>query len=99
VSRAAGLFDKYVVDGVVNFLGMLGKNLGFAVGQFDYHIVDGTVRGLGETAKGAGGVLSMAQGGNLRRYVMMMVILALVALALVVLTAGVVFAANASGVG
>ena len=92
VSRLVGAFDKYVIDGVVNLVGNTGRVLAFAVGGFDYHVVDGTVRGVGEAARGAGGVLSKAQGGNLRRYVLLAVLLVLIGIVVAIVSVGMLFA-------
>lgn len=91
-SRLSGLFDKYIIDGIVNLLGRGGKALGFGVGGFDYHVIDGTVRGVGQVAQNAGGTLSKAQSGNIRQYVLIAIACSLAAIVLVLVTAGLIFA-------
>jgi NADH-quinone oxidoreductase subunit L len=92
ISTLAGLFDKYVIDGIVNLVGQGGKVLGFAVGGFDYHVIDGAVRGVGEIAQSAGGTLSRAQSGNIRQYVLIAIASALGAIVLILVSVGLLFA-------
>ncbi|MFG0252001.1 MAG: proton-conducting transporter membrane subunit, partial [Phycisphaerales bacterium JB038] len=92
VSKLSGLFDKVVVDGIVNLVGIGGKVLGFAVGGFDYHVIDGAVRGVGEVAQGTGGALTKAHSGNIRQYVLIAIASALGAIVLILLSVGLLFA-------
>ncbi|MCH2374175.1 MAG: NADH-quinone oxidoreductase subunit L [Planctomycetes bacterium] len=66
---ACGAFDKYVVDGFVNFWGSLCQYVTSVVGSVDFDGVDGTVRALGETTLWGGGKGSRMQTGLLQQYV------------------------------
>ncbi len=74
VKTILGLFDKYVVDSIVNLQGWLARGLSFVAGALDYHGVDGVVRGTGELAMGAGASMRQVQTGRLQDYLYMTVI-------------------------
>lgn len=82
IATLLGAFDKLVVDGIVNGLGWLGRELGFLVGGFDYRFVDGTVRGSGRAAVRLGGILHRTQAGNIRTYVMILFVAVFTGLAI-----------------
>ncbi len=69
------MFDKYVVDGIVNFFGWLGKSLGRVVGVIDHQGVDGTVRGTGAIFLYWGKSLRQIQTGRLPDYLFASVVL------------------------
>jgi NADH-quinone oxidoreductase subunit L len=66
---AAGAFDKYVIDGLVNFWGSACRYVTGVVGAMDYWGVDGTVRGIGDACLRAGARLRRLQSGLLQEYV------------------------------
>lgn len=74
VSSILGAFDRYVVDGAVNGAAWVGRELGFLVGGFDYDYVDGTVRGSGRAALRLGSILHRTQAGNIRMYVLILIV-------------------------
>lgn len=74
VSSILGAFDRYVVDGLVNAAAWAGRELGFLVGGFDYQYVDGTVRGSGRAALRLGSILHRTQAGNIRMYVLILIV-------------------------
>ncbi len=65
-------WDKYLVDGVVNLAGLLGKLLGWGVGWFDNNVVDAAVNGAATMAQNAGGTLRQTQSGRLRQYMLLL---------------------------
>ncbi len=85
VARFSAAFDRAVIDGVVNFAGLLGKVGAFVVDLADRLIVDGLmVNGSANAAGFVGDKLSWAQTGRVRQYLLLMV-LGLVALSGVIL--------------
>ncbi len=82
ISSLLGAFDRLVVDGIVNGVAWIGKELGFLVGGFDYRYVDGTVRGSGRAAVRLGGILHRTQAGNIRTYVLILFVAVFTGLAI-----------------
>jgi NADH-quinone oxidoreductase subunit L len=78
--HACGIFDKVVVDGLVNLQALICLTVSWAVGRVDYDGVDGTVRGIGEVTLRSGKWLRRVQTGRIQDYLY----------ATVFLTAGVV---------
>ena len=74
VSNFIGLVDRGVVDGIVNLFGYLTKQLAFGIGFFDWELVDGAVRGTGRSVVRLGRRFHLAQSGNLRGYVMYLIL-------------------------
>ncbi|HVR74217.1 MAG TPA: proton-conducting transporter membrane subunit, partial [Planctomycetota bacterium] len=66
---AAGAFDKYVVDGFVNFWGSVCRYLTGVTGAIDYWGVDGTVRAIGDATLRGGARIRRLQTGILQQYV------------------------------
>jgi NADH-quinone oxidoreductase subunit L len=65
-----GLFDKYIVDGLVNFAAFFTRGFTSFTGMFDQVVVDGAVNGVAEIAQDSGRVTSAAETGRLRVYVL-----------------------------
>lgn len=85
LARFCALFDRTIIDGVVNFAGLMGKVGAFVVDIADRLIVDGLmVNGSAYTAGFIGDKLSWAQTGRVRQYLLLMV-LGIIALSGVVL--------------
>jgi NADH-quinone oxidoreductase subunit L len=69
------IFDRGVIDGVVNFVGWCGKISGFIIEIVDRVAVDGwLVLGTARTTGLAGNRLSYAQTGRVRQYFVMTVV-------------------------
>lgn len=84
-ARFCALFDRTVIDGVVNFAGLMGKVGAFVVDLADRLIVDGLmVNGSAATVGFIGEKLSWAQTGRVRQYLLLMV-LGIIALSGVIL--------------
>jgi NADH-quinone oxidoreductase subunit L len=62
------VFDKLVIDGIVNFMGKFTLLLSWLHNLFDKYIVDGTVNGIGHTVKGIGWIFSRLQTGRTYNY-------------------------------
>ncbi len=75
---ACGLFDKIVVDGIVNMTALLGKFVGVFTGRQldmpvkrgDWGIVDAIANGLAQTMLDIGSEIRRPQSGRIRMYVM-----------------------------
>ena len=74
VANFIGLFDRGIVDGIVNLLGYLTKKSATGIGYFDWELVDGAVRGSGRTVVRLGRRFHLAQSGNLRGYVLYLIL-------------------------
>src|SRR5256714_11258370 len=68
LSRLAGFFDKYVVDGAVNLAGWLVKGGSSIAGLHDPYVIDGAVNGAADLAQGLGPVRPCPPGGRRRAY-------------------------------
>ena len=84
IAVIAGAFDKYIVDGLVNFAGVLTRLGAFISGKIDSGIVDGAVNGAAELAQAGGRAVLAPQTGRIRFYVLSM--LTVVGIAAVTLT-------------
>jgi len=80
IGRAIATFDRIVVDGIINTIGIVTHEIGYLIGGFDHNVVDGVVRGSGRTTVSAGRFLHIVQSGNLRLYIMLLVLGSLVGL-------------------
>ncbi len=74
LSRLAGLLDRWVVDGLVNAVGTLTRQLAALSGLLDKYVVDAGVTALADTAQGVGLAFSTQQNGRIRFYVMALAI-------------------------
>ncbi len=68
LSRLQGLFDKVVIDGLVNFIGRFMRRLANGVGLFDAGVVDGAVNGVAGAASSAGQMARRMQTGRIQQY-------------------------------
>ncbi|MEI8198275.1 MAG: hypothetical protein WCI73_20470, partial [Phycisphaerae bacterium] len=71
-ANTAGLFDKYIVDGLVNLAGLLTRLVSWISGRVDAGIVDGLVNGAAVLAQTGGRLAMRPESGRLRFYVMSM---------------------------
>ena len=62
------LFDKYIVDGLVNSLSTFTRALSNFAAWFDINIVDGLVNTLAGAAYYMGHLLRWVQNGRLQNY-------------------------------
>ena len=67
-SEAFSDFDHYVVDGLVNLAGNIGRWLSERWSEFDAVIVDGIVNGVGVVVQALGGFIRPIQNGKVQSY-------------------------------
>jgi NADH-quinone oxidoreductase subunit L len=68
LERALANFDYYVIDGIVNGVAKVMKEVAFASGRFDFNVVDGLVNGVSRFVGYMGGVFRRLQTGFLNYY-------------------------------
>ena len=61
--------DRWVVDGLVNGTGVVGKGAAWVTGAIDHYLVDGAVNFLAEGTLSAGNRLRRVQTGRIQSYV------------------------------
>ena len=61
--------DRWVVDGLVNGAGVLGKGAAWVTGAIDHYLVDGAVNFVAEGTLAAGNRLRKVQTGRIQSYV------------------------------
>jgi NADH-quinone oxidoreductase subunit L len=74
LSWLSAAFDRYVVDGIVNFAGWATKKTSDAVGLHDQFVVDGAVNGIASVAQDLGAAVRAPQTGRIRMYVTILMI-------------------------
>jgi NADH-quinone oxidoreductase subunit L len=70
LSGIARVFDKYVVDGLVNGAAALVKRGSDVAGMHDQYVVDGSVNGVATMAHSLGAAVRAPQTGRIRLYVL-----------------------------
>ena len=73
-SKVSALFDKYVIDGIVNGSAWFLKGLAYVDGTFDRFIVDGAVNGLADITIGFGKGIRKIQTGRVYNYLLIMIV-------------------------
>ncbi|MEO7091645.1 MAG: NADH-quinone oxidoreductase subunit L, partial [Polyangiales bacterium] len=63
-------FDKYVVDGLVNFAGVAMRATAWLNGMIDHLFVDGAVRGVSEGLLAVGSRVRKLQTGKVQNYIL-----------------------------
>ncbi|MDB5330652.1 MAG: nuoL 2 [Phycisphaerales bacterium] len=77
-SALIAMFDRVVVDGLVNGAAWLVRMISVAAGLNDRYVVDGAVNGAGRLVLDAGAAVRAPQNGRIRLYVtVLMLVLAL----------------------
>ncbi|MBI4615124.1 MAG: NADH-quinone oxidoreductase subunit L [Planctomycetes bacterium] len=71
----ARLFDKYVLDFLIDTAAKLVERMSWVSGRFDYWAVDGTVRMTGEAVLEGGEQARKTQTGRLQEYLSMSILL------------------------
>ena len=74
VREFAAEFDRTVVDGLVNFAGVLTRAFAWVVGRVDDDVVDGAVSALSRGTLRAGERIRAAQTGRVQSYVYVIVL-------------------------
>ncbi len=83
-STIIGLFDQYVVDGVVNAVAFVTKQLATLAGITDRYVVDGVVTTTAAFAQDIGAAVRTPQTGRIRVYVTALVLVSVLAVAVTV---------------
>jgi NADH-quinone oxidoreductase subunit L len=78
---AAGRFDNDIIDGAVNLSAHVTERTSHGVGLFDNEVVDGSVNGVADGVLAAGGKVRRAQTGNVRTYITLALLGAIVTIA------------------
>ena len=69
IAAAAYWTNQHVLDGIVNAVGIGGRNTGeWVYKNIDQRLVDGVVNGSGTVARGTGGALQPVQSGKVSLY-------------------------------
>jgi NADH-quinone oxidoreductase subunit L len=74
IAALCAIFDKYVVDGLVNLAACLVRGTSKLAGLVDQYIVDGAVNGAGSLAQELGAAVRTPQSGRVRMYVTVLMI-------------------------
>lgn len=69
-SRVLYTIDQRIVDGIVNFCGVIGRAIANIEGMIDSFIVDGLVNGVANGLAGIGNLLRRTQTGRIQSYLM-----------------------------
>ncbi|MFN0207316.1 MAG: NADH-quinone oxidoreductase subunit L [Planctomycetota bacterium] len=84
-SKVSSLFDKYVVDGIVNFVGASMHGVAKGSAGFDKTVVDGLVNFTGFGTQFAGTLTRLMQTGRIQQYVAFSVFALVVVAAVLIL--------------
>ncbi|MCB9897859.1 MAG: NADH-quinone oxidoreductase subunit L [Planctomycetes bacterium] len=68
LNRALAWFDRNVIDGIVNLVGLLARSIAFVAGLFDKYVIDGLVNFWRWFVRTLSAVLRLTQTGNVRDY-------------------------------
>ncbi len=83
LAQAAALFDRTVVDGIVNGVGRLGVGVSNLSRAFDTYVIDGLVNATASVASWTGGLLRLIQNGRVQTYLLVALLTVFMLLALV----------------
>ncbi|MBE3576693.1 MAG: NADH-quinone oxidoreductase subunit L [Limnochordales bacterium] len=72
LSWVVSVFDRYIVDGIVNLIAWFSTQLSFATGDFDRSVIDGAVNGVGAAFSAGSQVLRRAQTGYVGAYLLVL---------------------------
>ena len=70
IAKLAATVDKYIVDGLVNLVPLLGKGWAGFIREVDEKIVDASVNAAADIALAGGTALRSTQSGQIRTYVL-----------------------------
>jgi len=68
LNRLLARFDKVVVDGLVNLVGLVTRLIAFIAGLFDKLVIDGLVNACRGVTRALSGVFRLLQTGNAQTY-------------------------------
>jgi NADH:ubiquinone oxidoreductase subunit 5 (subunit L)/multisubunit Na+/H+ antiporter MnhA subunit len=72
MSWLSAMFDRYIVDGIVNLAGHTVKRASDLAGLHDQYVVDGAVNGMADLAQDIGAAVRAPQTGRIRMYVLVL---------------------------
>jgi NADH-quinone oxidoreductase subunit L len=67
-SRILYWLDQNLIDGIVNFMGVIGRSVAYVDAAIDKYIVDGAVNGLASLTWNSGRALRRVQTGHIQSY-------------------------------
>lgn len=77
LSKNLAIFDKKIIDGLVNLVAYLiinphrgSTSISLLAAKFDYHIIDGIVNTIGKGTKKVGSTAQNIQTGSLQKYIL-----------------------------
>lgn len=85
LGKVSSLFDKYVIDGIVNTVGGVMKKTSDGSAAFDRTVVDGLVNFAGFGTQAVGSIARMVQTGRIQQYLAFSVFALVVVAALLIL--------------
>ncbi len=68
LGRISYWIDQNLIDGLVNFMGLLARSVAYFDAAIDKYIVDGAVNGLGSLTWNSGKQLRRLQTGHIQSY-------------------------------
>ena len=68
IARAVLWWDMYVIDGIVNLVGLGSLGFARAVAVFDQNVIDGFYNELGAGVEGSGSGLRLMFTGRVQQY-------------------------------
>ena len=77
LAAALTWFDKWVIDGIVNYFAVMGKFMAGIAAWVDTYLVDGFVNGTGKLVLMAGNVVRRFQNGKVQAYLFSMLVVVL----------------------
>jgi NADH-quinone oxidoreductase subunit L len=81
LAALCAFFDRYVVDGAVNVVGMVARGLATTARASEHYLFDGAVNGVASLSQDVGVLVRSPQTGRIRLYVMVLMAAATVGLA------------------
>jgi NADH-quinone oxidoreductase subunit L len=68
LARISYWIDQNVIDGLVNFMGFLGRSVAYVDGAIDTYLVDGAVNGIADLTQWSGRKVRRLQTGHVQSY-------------------------------
>jgi len=78
VATIAAIFDKLVIDGIVNGVASISERFSMFSGKTDHRVVDGLVNGVADVTRGVGDRVRRVQTGRVQNYLVFAVLGAIV---------------------
>ncbi len=75
LARVVAWFDRKVLDGLVNFFGILTRRLAVLSAWVEHYLVDGAVNAAGKVSVALGGLLRGSKSGKIQHYLFTMLLL------------------------